>query len=588
MKKAHQLAALLFPALLGQVASGQLLITQYYEGPSNNKYIELTNVGSESLDLATYTLTRWSNAATEDWKGAGPIPTGEVTLSGTLSAGVSFVVANGSAAIPLLAADADLTSGVITFNEDDSVVLYNGLDGENLPIFDPANIVDAVSFTDLGAEGKDLSIVRQNLLPGYNTTVGSTFLDFPAVWQVVTLEDVAAATLGENLYLGSSVLGTSAPIVTFTAGSTVKREDSTSVELTIQLLNPDAEAVTVDVGFDALGSTATTSDIANYTTQTVTFPAGSPNGATQTVTVTLTDDSDAESSEEAIFLLENLQTAGDAIIGGNASFTLTIQDDDTVIPGIYISEIADPADVFEARFVEIHNPTASEVNLDTGNWTLVVYFNANSSGQEIPLSGLIPAGGVFVIARDEAAYLEGYPGAPVANQYDDTINSNGDDNLALYFGGGQNTGTLVDLYGIPGTDGTGLEHEFENSQVVRNVSVPNATFTFGEWVITPNADRSAMSPGTIGPVDPPGPTELWVTDFSMDRSTGAGSLTVTGLGVQILVVESSTDLGQSDAWAPLANPAAEVDNPDGSVSFNFTDAEAVGEGKIFYRLNEAP
>jgi len=572
-------------------ASAQLLITQYYEGTSNNKYIELTNVGVADIDLSTFTLTRWSNASTEDWKSAGTFPGGEVTLSGVLSGGASYVVANGNAAAPLLAADANLTSGVITFNEDDSVVLYDGLNGEGFPIFDPANIVDAVSFTDDGAEGKNLSIVRQNLSMGYNTTAGSTFLDFPAVWKVETLEDVAAATLGMDLFIGSSALGTSDPILTFASGSTVVGEGGNTVDLTVQLLNPGAEEVTVDVSFDSGNSTASLADIANYSTQTVTFPAGSPNGATQTVTVTITDDNDAESSEAAVFALENLQPAAAAVIGGNETFTLTIQDDDTDIPGIYISEIADPGDPvdgFEARFIEIHNPTDAEVDLNAGSWNLVVYFNANSSGQEIALNGVIPAGGVFVVAKNETAYLDGYPGAPAPNQIDGTINSNGDDNFGLFFGGGQNTGTLVDLYGIPGTSGAGLEHQFEDSQVVRNVAAPNAIFTFSEWVNTPNANREVMTPGTIGPVDPPVPVELRVQDFSMDRTTGAGSLKVTGLGAKIYVVESSTDLGLSDAWAPLANPASEVDNQDGSVSFNFTDLEAVSEEKIFYRVAEAP
>lgn len=31
------------------VAQGQLIITQYYEGPSTNKWIELTNIGSPPL-----------------------------------------------------------------------------------------------------------------------------------------------------------------------------------------------------------------------------------------------------------------------------------------------------------------------------------------------------------------------------------------------------------------------------------------------------------------------------------------------------------------------------------------------------------
>ena len=79
-----------------------------------------------------------------------------------------------------------------------------------------------------------------------------------------------------------------------------------------------------------------------------------------------------------------------------------------------------------------------------------------------------------------------------------------------------------------------------------------------------------------------------VTGFTMDPSNGSGSLTATGLGLRIYVVESSTDLGQSDSWMPLANPASEVDNPDGSVNFNFVDPEATSASRILYRLSVAP
>ena len=586
MKNTYKLAALLFPAMLGQAASGQLLITQYYEGTSNNKFLELTNTGGADIDLSTYTLTRWANAAAEDWKTATSSGSTE-TLSGILAAGESYVIANGSAAIPITDEEADLQSGIITFNGNDSMALYNGLDGDNLPIIDPANLVDVVSVTS-GNEGLNLSFVRKTTGTGYDLNLGSSFLDFPAVWEVVTLEAVNSSVLGQDLFLGSSTLGSSSPIVSFADASTVVNEDGGSVSVSVQILNPGPDAVSVDVAFDAGNSTASLADVDNFSTQTVTFPAGSSNGDTQDVTVNITDDVEEDLGEAAVFILENIQTAGDAAIGGNESFTVSIVDDDTNIPQIYISEIADPGDNFEARFVEIHNPTGDEVDLGGGLWNLIIYFNDNSSPNEIPLTGVIPAGGLYVIAQDDIAFSEAYPTAPFPNQIDGIINSNGDDNFELRFGGGASTGTLVDIYGMPGEDGTGLDREFTDSQVARNVTSPNAIFTIGEWVITPGSNVADMTPGVLGDVDPPGPSELVITDITMNRTTGAGSLTATGLGAQILVVESSTDLGQSDAWAPLANPATEVDNPDGSVSFNFTDPEATTEGKIFYRLNEAP
>lgn len=566
--------------------SAELLITQYYEGSSNNKFLELTNTGDSAVDLSTYTVTRWSNATTEDWKNVGTLPGGEVTLSGSLGSGESYVLANSSAAVPYSAAEADTTSGVITFNGDDSVVLYEGLDSETLlPIFDPANIVDALSFTDFGDEGKDISIVRKIVGIGYDLNPGSIYRDFPAIWEEVALEDVNNAVLGDNLYLGSSSLGANVPLVSFSSSVAVVGEQTPSVELEIQLLNPGPEAVSVDIVFDAGNSTAVLADIGDYATQTVTFPAGSSSGDTQTVTVTLTDDEDAEAAETAIFLLENVVTTGDAIAGGNESMTVTIQDNDTVIPKIYISEIADPSDNFSARFVEIHNPTDAEVDLEAGGWNLVVYFNDSTSGNEIPLTGTIPPGGVYLIVQDDFEFAEAYPDAPLPNVVDSDINFNGDDNIELRFGGGVATGILVDIYGEPGVDGTDSDREFTDSQVTRAVAAPNAVFTLSEWVITPDSGVAAMTPGSIGPVDPPNPEEIVISNISVNHSTGQVVLTASGLGTATYIVESSLDLGISDAWAEVPGGFAETDVPEG-VEFSFSDPEASSEATLYYRIVE--
>ena len=88
---------------LGTVAQGQLLITQYYEGSSFNKYIELTNTGSGVIDFSTssYTLSLWSNANTEAYKSAAGTPSSMLAIdSGSLAAGSSLVLAHSSASDP--------------------------------------------------------------------------------------------------------------------------------------------------------------------------------------------------------------------------------------------------------------------------------------------------------------------------------------------------------------------------------------------------------------------------------------------------------------------------------------------------------
>ena len=54
--------------------SGDLIISQYYEGSSNNKYIEVTNIGDSSIDLTGYSIVSWNNDLSEEYKTATALP----------------------------------------------------------------------------------------------------------------------------------------------------------------------------------------------------------------------------------------------------------------------------------------------------------------------------------------------------------------------------------------------------------------------------------------------------------------------------------------------------------------------------------
>nr|MBR9811034.1 hypothetical protein [bacterium] len=565
---------------VGTQTGSPLLITQYHEGFSNNKYIELTNVSDSEIDLANFILTRWSNALTEDFKTDGSLPSSQLALSGMLPAGASFIVANPSATTPVAAGAADVTSDITFYNGNDSVVLYQGDTGAT------ANIVDAISVTFDGNEGNDTSVVRQNTLTGFNLDAGSNFRDFPVVWQEVSIGEVDGSALGSNNFIGSSVLGKNSPLVGFKATSVTINEADGTADIEVEILNPDGAAVTVSIVLDDINSTVEPTDISNFTSRTLTFPAGAQSGDTQKITVTLDDDSEKETSETAIFLLSNVTSNGDARISGASTFNLNIQDNDTVMPPVYISEIADPGDNYEGRFVELFNPTNEDIDLSAGNWNIVYYVNGSSNGRAIPLVGTIPAGGTFVIANNSVNFAAAYPDAPAPNQESNTINSNGDDNIELRFGGDQSTGALVDVYGQPGTDGTGEVWEFLDSRVDRVVGAPNATFTIEEWVITPAAVFD-MTPSVHGGGGPPVVTGLEVLGFSVDPLIDQAELIVSGLGTKVWILQSSGDLGATDSWKEVPGGFAEVDNPDGSTTIRFSAAVSSTPAR-YYRLIEQP
>ena len=105
-----------------------LIISEYVEGSSSNRAIELFNGTGAAINLSAYTLSLYSNGATS--------ATTSATLGGVLAAGDTYVLANPSATSTLLA-KADATSGVINYNGNDALVLYRG-----------SSVVDA--FGDVG------------------------------------------------------------------------------------------------------------------------------------------------------------------------------------------------------------------------------------------------------------------------------------------------------------------------------------------------------------------------------------------------------------------------------------------------------
>ncbi len=96
-----------------------VIFSEYVEGSSNNKAIELFNADSVSLDLGAdgYQIQIYFNGNTV----AGQT----ISLTGAMAAGQTFVLSHSSAAAAVLAL-ADQTSGGLSFNGNDALVLLRG------------------------------------------------------------------------------------------------------------------------------------------------------------------------------------------------------------------------------------------------------------------------------------------------------------------------------------------------------------------------------------------------------------------------------------------------------------------------------
>ncbi|MDO6767077.1 MULTISPECIES: DUF5689 domain-containing protein [Cellulophaga] len=149
---------------------------------------------------------------------------------------------------------------------------------------------------------------------------------------------------------------------------------------------------------------------------------------------------------------------------------------------IFISEIADPNNNADARFIELYN--TSEDTLSLKGWTLNRYTNANLEvGSSINLTGqFIAPKSTFVVATDSIVFNTVY--GVTANLEGNTgsaADSNGDDNITLV----DPFGKLIDIFGIVGEDGSGTNHEFEDGRAFRKEAVTksNPIYTFAEWEI---------------------------------------------------------------------------------------------------------
>lgn len=107
----------------GTGTATDLLFSEYIEGSSNNKALEIANNTGNSVSLSAYTIKKQTN-------GAGSWSTG-LALSGTLTTGSKFVIVNSSissACFSTSAANISTSGTELMFNGNDAVGLFkNGV-----------------------------------------------------------------------------------------------------------------------------------------------------------------------------------------------------------------------------------------------------------------------------------------------------------------------------------------------------------------------------------------------------------------------------------------------------------------------------
>ena len=184
-----------------------------------------------------------------------------------------------------------------------------------------------------------------------------------------------------------------------------------------------------------------------------------------------------------------LQDAGDYVLKIRDTADVQFEDDRCPNFGNFIStdsilitEIADPDNDRNARFIELFNSSSEEIYLN--GWILGRYTNDNTEiSSEIDLSGYLIKSREAIVLSSNAEAFEIVYGFPPDHEVStlSAADSNGDDNIELI----DPFGNVIDQFGNPGEDGTGTNHEFEDGGAFRkaNIEKANPQYNFEEWII---------------------------------------------------------------------------------------------------------
>lgn len=292
-----------------------LFISEYVEGSSFNKAVEIYNPTGSTVDLSNYSLIL------RGFNGSGVLFTPDtLQLSGLLASGDVFVVANVDAD-PAILAVADLTDDDnINFNGNDAIALFDVTLGQ---IIDAVGDYSAASDPANGEWIVGSGSTKDNTLSRIVSVQSGTsnWATGAGQWDVFPSNTFS----GLGFYCNSCLSATDTS-ARFTSTATTVFDNASSANLNVALsLCVSASTFNVDVVLKS-GDAAL---VNNYTTQTLTFASV----VTASLPLTITT-SPLAGPETLVFALRNATNG--LVVGADSLFTLTI----APVPAIQVYSIA--------------------------------------------------------------------------------------------------------------------------------------------------------------------------------------------------------------------------------------------------------
>ncbi|SDG82405.1 endonuclease [Psychroflexus sediminis] len=369
-----------FTLSVSALASGDgyatdLLISEYIEGSSYNKVLEIANFTGSDVDLSAYTLHKQTN-------GSGDWSTG-LNLTGILPQGEVYVIAHPSASSEIII-QADLTSGSseLNFNGNDAVALFKS-----------GNLLDIVGvFNDGTNFAKDVTLVRKSSVTSPTITYDVN------EWDTYTKDTFTY--LGGHTFSSAVNEAPSVSITSPTTNSAFTEGDIISIEASATDADGSVTKVVFYEGSNVLGE----DDSSPYALDWTTSASGSFS-----LTALVYDDKNTTSMSEAV--------------------AITIESSSNT-PDLFFSEYIEGSSYNKA--LEIANQTGSDVDLSAYS----VHKQTNGAGDwstGLNLTGTLAQGEVYVIAHSSASFeILAQADIDITSS---EINFNGNDAVALFKSG---------------------------------------------------------------------------------------------------------------------------------------------------------
>ncbi|MBL6449627.1 endonuclease [Fulvivirga sp. 29W222] len=264
---------------LGNTGGGasELFISEYIEGSSYNKALEIANFTGSDIDLSGYSIHKQTN-------GSGSWSSG-LSLTGILAHGDVFVIAHSSATSEITSlADIITGSSEMTFNGNDAIALFKG-----------GALIDLLgAFNDAAIYAQDVTLVRGPSIYSPNTTFTTNEWD--------TYATDTFAYLGTHIMNGSTPAN-QLPSVSVTSpanNSTFNEGDVISIAATAA----DSDGVVSKVAFYQNGNL-----LGEDTSEPYTFNWTNATAGTYAITAIATDNENSSATSPIINIVVQGQVA---------------------------------------------------------------------------------------------------------------------------------------------------------------------------------------------------------------------------------------------------------------------------------------